>query len=97
MVKKNHSKEYFVYFLECVDKSIYTGITTDPDRRLQEHLDCKASKYTRARQAKGIIYLEKQKDKSKALKREAEIKSWPKEKKLGLISKKYFSKADFLK
>lgn len=97
MVKKNHSRVYFVYLLECVDKSIYTGITTDPDRRLQEHLDGKASKYTRAHQAKRIIYLEKQKDKSGALKREVEIKGWSKEKKLELISKEDFSKANFLK
>ncbi len=76
---------YFVYILECADKSLYTGITTDIERRLSEHKNGKGGHYTRARRAKKMVYTERQKDRSSASKREAEIKRWPREKKLELI------------
>ncbi len=76
---------YFVYILKCHDKSLYTGITTDLERRLLEHQTGKASRYTSAKGALKIVYSEKQKDRSSASKREAEIKSWPRQKKLDLI------------
>ena len=75
---------YFVYLLECVDKSIYTGITTDVARRLREHRRGVGARYTRAHGAKKILYSEKYKTRSRALKREAEIKRWPRGKKLEL-------------
>lgn len=77
---------YFIYLLECADKSIYTGITTDVARRLSEHKRGIGSHYTRARGARKMIYVEEYKTRSAALKREAEIKHWPREKKLGLAS-----------
>lgn len=76
---------YFVYLLECADKSIYTGITTDVDRRFAEHVAGTASNYTRAHGAVKILYSEKHADRSTASKREAEIKKWSREEKLGLI------------
>lgn len=76
---------YFVYLLECADKSIYTGITTDLARRLDEHKHGIGSHYTRAHGARKIIYREEFATRSAALKREAEIKRWPRGKKLGLI------------
>lgn len=76
---------YFVYLLECADKSIYTGITTDIDRRFKEHKDGIGSAYTKAHGAKKILYIEKHKNRSSASKREAEIKSWSREKKLSII------------
>jgi putative endonuclease len=75
---------YFVYLLLCKDDSIYTGITTDLELRLKKHKDGTASHYTRARGAVKMLYSEKQKDRSSALKREAEIKRWPRVKKLAL-------------
>lgn len=78
---------YFVYILKCQDNTLYTGITTDLDRRLSEHKDGTASRYTSAKKVVEIIYSEKQLDRSSALKREAEIKSWNRSKKLALISK----------
>ncbi len=76
---------YFLYLLECSDKSIYTGITTDVTRRLAEHKNGKrGAKYTRARGAVKIIYSEHHKTRSAALKREAEIKRWRRAKKLAL-------------
>ncbi len=76
---------YFVYLLECEDGSIYTGITTDVVRRFEEHKNGIGSSFTRAKKAKRIAYTEEHTDRSSALKREAEIKKWPREKKLGLV------------
>jgi len=78
---------YFVYLLRCKDGTIYTGITTDLKRRLQEHKDGIGSNYTRARGADKIAYSEKHPTRSAALKREFEIKSWKREKKLALINR----------
>ena len=75
---------YFVYLLECTDTTLYTGITTDVARRLKEHQEGKGARYTRTRRAVRMVYTEQQPDRSSALKREAEIKKWPREKKLAL-------------
>lgn len=72
---------YFVYLLECEDGSLYTGITTDVNRRFEEHKKGIGSHYTKAKKAKRIIYAEEQPDRSAAQKREAEIKGWPRERK----------------
>jgi putative endonuclease len=77
---------YYVYLIECGDKSIYTGITTDVVRRFEEHKSGTGGHYTRSRGAVKILYTERVKTRSKALKREAEIKSWPRAKKLALIT-----------
>ncbi len=76
---------YFVYILQCADQSLYTGITTDLKRRLQEHKDGKGGGYTRGHSAVRMIYKEELATRSLALKREAEIKTWKREKKLQLI------------
>lgn len=76
---------YFVYLLECEDGSLYAGITTDVTRRFAEHQQGIGSSFTRAKKAKRIVYTEGHPDRSSAQKREAEIKSWPREKKLALI------------
>ena len=76
---------YFVYLIECGDKSIYTGITTDVVRRFKEHSLGKGGAYTRSKKAKRILYTEKFKTRSEAQKREAEIKKWPRAKKIALI------------
>jgi putative endonuclease len=76
---------YFVYLLECADKSIYTGITTDVTRRFDEHKRGVGARYTRAHGAKKMLYFERHGTRSAALKREAEIKRWPRKKKLELI------------
>jgi putative endonuclease len=79
---------YFVYLLQCADKSIYTGITTDVARRLAEHQTGKAgAKYTRAKGAVKILHTERFRNRSTASRREAEIKKWPRNKKLLLITK----------
>ncbi len=76
---------YFVYLAKCKDDSIYTGITTDLERRLKEHQSGIGGKYTKAKKVVGILYTEKFSTRSLASKREAQIKSWRREKKLALI------------
>lgn len=76
---------YFVYIIECRDGSLYTGITKDVLRRFKEHTEGKGGRYTRAKKVKKLLYSEKQKDRSSALKREAAIKRLPKNKKLELV------------
>jgi putative endonuclease len=76
---------YFVYLIECNDGSLYTGITTDVKRRFAEHKRGTGGHYTRAKGVVRIVYTEKRRDRSSASKREAEIKSWPREKKLTLV------------
>lgn len=77
---------YFLYLIWCEDKSIYTGITTDLERRFKEHKNKIGSYYTRAHKVKKIVFFEKHINRSRALKREVEIKSWRREKKLALIN-----------
>lgn len=79
---------YFIYLLECEDKSLYTGITTDLERRLKEHKNGKGGHYTSSRKAVKIVHTEKFRTRSGALKREAEIKNWRREKKIILINEK---------
>lgn len=76
---------YFVYLLECQDTSLYTGITNDLERRFKQHVEGKGGHYTGAKKVVRIAYSEPHTDRSSALKREAEIKSWRREKKLALI------------
>ena len=76
---------YHVYIIECKDKTLYTGITTDLERRFKEHQAGKGGAYTRAKKVKKILYSEQFQNRSEASKREAEIKSWDRKKKLALI------------
>ena len=76
---------WFVYILKCKDGSFYTGITNDLKRRFSEHKDRKGGHYTNSHTVERIAYFEKLKTKSAALKREHQIKSWRREKKLNLI------------
>jgi putative endonuclease len=79
---------YFVYLLECADKTIYTGITTDVARRFVEHKNKIGSHYTASHGARKIIYTEECASRSEALKREAEIKKWPRGKKVAFVKSK---------
>ena len=76
---------YFVYIIECKDKSLYTGITTNVERRFSEHKAGKGGRYTNAKKVIKVVYTEKYSNRSSASKREAEIKSWNRIKKLNLI------------
>ena len=77
-----------VYILECKNKSLYTGITTDLKRRFEEHTSGQGGHFTKAFGAEKILYSEKCANRSSALKREAQIKSWTRLKKMDLIQTK---------
>lgn len=66
---------WFLYILECRDGSLYTGITLELERRLTQHNGGKASRYTRARLPVKMVYTEKCKNRSLALRREWAVKS----------------------
>ena len=72
------------YLLECADGTLYTGISNDLPRRLGQHARGVASKYTRARRPVVLRWSEGQRDRSAALRREAEIKGLPRAAKLTL-------------
>ena len=77
---------YFVYLLQCYDKSLYTGITTNLKKRLQKHKSGKGGHYTAAHTPEKIVYAETFATRSQALRREAQIKSWPRKKKQVLVN-----------
>ena len=77
---------WIVYILECSDKSLYTGITNDLERRLGEHRTGAGAKYTKYRRPLRVRFIEYQDTKGAALKREAAIKSLERSEKLALIS-----------
>jgi predicted GIY-YIG superfamily endonuclease len=77
--------QWFVYILRCVDGSLYTGISTDVNRRLEQHNAGTASRYTRSRLPVTLEYQEESTTKSKALKRELVIKALSRKAKEALI------------
>jgi len=80
---------YFVYILRCHDDTLYTGITTDLQRRLKEHNSSdKGAKYTKNRRPVELVYAEKQNDRSNASKREYLLKHLSRSQKLQLIKEK---------
>lgn len=80
---------YFLYILRCGDGSLYTGITTDVEKRLQTHQSGKGAKYTRGRGPLAVVYRELCGDKPTALRRELEVKALTREQKLALIEKRF--------
>ncbi|KGJ89226.1 GIY-YIG nuclease family protein [Thalassotalea sp. ND16A] len=82
------AKPWFVYILHCSDDSLYTGITTNIERRLLEHNQggVKSAKYTRNRLPVKMVHHEQCQCRSSATKREMAIKKLTKKKKLQLIA-----------
>ena len=76
---------YFCYILECIDGTLYTGWTTDPERRVKQHNKGVGARYTKTRRPVKLVYLEEQPDKITALKRERAIKALPRKKKMELF------------
>ncbi|MFT7557522.1 MAG: putative endonuclease [Planctomycetota bacterium] len=68
---------WHVYILRCADDTLYTGITTDVQRRLLEHNDAsnkKAAKYTRVRRPVEVVYICEYPDRATASREEYRIK-----------------------
>jgi putative endonuclease len=80
--------EWCVYLVSCSDGSLYTGITTNVERRISEHnTSKKGAKYTRNKRPVRLVYSEVQSDRSTASKREYFIKKLSRDEKLKLIKK----------
>lgn len=78
---------YFVYILKCSDGTLYTGITTDVERRVKEHNESNlGAKYTKARRPVKLVYVEEFENRSDASFRENMIKKLTRENKLTLIN-----------
>ena len=78
----------YVYILECADSTLYTGWTTDIQKRLKAHNTGKGAKYTRSRRPVKLVYTETFESKSDALRREYQIKQLSRVQKLSLIKNK---------
>ncbi len=82
-----------VYILECKGGSLYTGVTTDLERRFREH-HANTARYTSYNPPVKMVYSQGFSNKSDAFKREAQIKRWTRKRKLALIAgvRKLFTK-----
>lgn len=86
MKSQNENQAWFVYMIECVNSSLYTGIAKNVEKRFQMHTKGKGAKYTKIHKPIRIVYTEKMANHSEALKREREIKKLSKKQKLLLCS-----------
>ncbi len=78
---------YFVYLLRCADGTLYVGITNDLKKRLHQHNHARqGARYTKTRRPVILVYSERKRTRGNALRREYEIKSWPRAKKLALVA-----------
>jgi putative endonuclease len=78
--------EWFVYILRCADGTLYTGITTDPERRVHEHNHLKsAAAYTRARRPVCLVYSESCASRADAARREYAIRRLDRKAKTSLV------------
>ncbi|MEK7276451.1 MAG: GIY-YIG nuclease family protein [Chloroflexota bacterium] len=75
----------YCYIVKCSDGTLYTGWTTDVDRRLKQHNAGRGAKYTRDRCPVKLVYAESLPNRSAAQKRELAIKRLPRAKKLALV------------
>ena len=77
---------YYLYILQCADDTLYTGITTDLERRVEEHnSSLLGAKYTRGRRPVKLVYSEKYETRSLATREEMRLKKLTKDQKLQLL------------
>ena len=79
------SRDHYVYVLRCDDDSLYTGYTTDVERRVAEHDDGAGAKYTRGRTPVELVHVEGFDTQSAAMSREWEIKQLGRDEKERLV------------
>jgi putative endonuclease len=78
---------YFVYIVECADKTLYIGTTNNLEKRIQSHNESKSgAKYTRGRRPVRLVYSEDCQTKNKALSREYVLKKLSREEKMRLFT-----------
>ena len=79
-----NDQAWYVYIVRCADQTLYTGIATDLDARIEKHNTGQGAKYTRGRRPVKLVYQECAVDRSTALRREIEIKRMEQSAKLEL-------------
>jgi putative endonuclease len=84
---------YYCYMVRCANGSFYTGWTTDPHRRVNEHNAGRGARYTRMHGPVELVYVEEVEDHSTALKREAQIKKYSHARKASLAESIELSEA----
>ena len=79
---------YFLYILQCSDETLYTGITTNLDRRIKEHNSSKlGAKYTKIRRPVKLVFSKEFENRSEASKEESRIKKLSRQQKFELFDK----------
>jgi putative endonuclease len=86
IIAKDTTPSHYVYILECLDGSYYTGYTPDLGKRVLKHKQRKGAKYTMAKGYKKLVYFEKHLTKEFAMRREFSIKKAPRSYKQELVS-----------
>lgn len=81
----NKKKNWLVYMILCSDDSLYTGITTDLQRRFTQHKNKKGAKYFYGREPLEIVFTEEGHDRISASQREYEIKNYSRAEKMVLL------------
>lgn len=76
---------FYCYILKCANGAYYTGWSTDPLRRLEQHNTGKGARYTRLNRPVALVYVEEQPDQTSVLRREFEIKKWSHSRKKTLV------------
>lgn len=77
---------WFVYVVRCGDGSLYTGISNDVEARVAAHNQGRGARYTRGRRPVTLVYAERRRSRSTALKRELAIKALSRAMKLALVA-----------
>ena len=78
-------RDHYVYVLECADGTLYTGYTTDVERRVAEHDAGEGAKYTRGRTPVEVVLTEGFDTRAAAMRREHEVKALSRREKERLI------------
>jgi putative endonuclease len=77
--------KWYVYIIECKDGKLYTGVTNDLNRRIKQHNRGQGCRFTKFRIPVKLLYKEISPSRETALRREAEIKGWKKDRKIQLL------------
>ena len=80
-----NKKSYFVYILSSHSGTLYTGVTNDLIRRIDEHKRRKVQGFTKKYKVNRLIYFEESSDINVIIEREKQIKGWTRKKKLNLV------------
>jgi putative endonuclease len=79
---------FFCYIVECADGTYYTGWSSDPQRRVQQHNKGKGARYTRSRLPVQLVYVESLPDMTSAMQREIQIKQMSRSAKEKLVKQR---------